>query len=438
MNAKLDTPLERPLRKPLHLCLFTDSLEPSGLGEHMLTLAAEFADNYRILFVCPPSERGNALLARAQALGCISRPLQGSDADTYAALGQVLLAAGIDIFHCHAGIGWEGHQGIQTARQQQIPAIIRTEHLPYLLTDAGQAADYQNLIKQVDHFICVSVEAHTSYLTAGLPHEQLSVVRNGIRSQAITPDRLGVRHELGLTPTTRLIITVARMTEQKGHRFLLEAIPAIVQQQPDVAFLWVGDGPQEEPLRQQMQALGIDPAQVIFAGWRPDVPRLLSAADLFVLPSLFEGLPLVVLEAMSLDVPVIATDVCGTNEAIKDQVCGRLVPPQDSQALGEAILTALQQPDLTAKWVLNARWRFHNEFSAKRMASETAQIYETVLEQRQAKPPTGRTTPKQRWATNTRVAESAAPRLQPQSQPSSTKQERNRTRSQTWIASTSA
>lgn len=384
MNQKVRSSGEPGNDQPINLCLFTDSLEPSGLGEHMLTLAADFLERYCILFVCPPSQHGNELLRRAETLGCTPFVLEGeNESDTYARLGQALLDADIQIFHCHAGIGWEGHLGIQTARAQQVPAIIRTEHLPYLLTDPAQRAAYQNLIAQVDHFVCVSAEAYASYLDTEIPHDKLSVVRNGIRAPFAPSDRTGVRQEFGLAPTTQLVLTVARMTEQKGHSYLLDAIPSIVSQKPDVAFVWVGEGPQEAQLSDHMKRLGVDSDHLIFAGWRQDVPRLLGAADLFVLPSLFEGLPLVVLEAMARSVPVIATRVCGTTEAIIDGESGCLVPPRDSQALSEAILTALSDTQLSASWASNAKWRFQQEFSAQRMVSETEQIYQAVLKRNQ-------------------------------------------------------
>lgn len=387
MNQQVLSLAETDNDKLINLCLFTDSQEPSGLGEHMLTLAADFLEHYRVLFVCPPSQHGNEVLARAAKLGCTPFVLQGEDeADAYDRLGQALLSANTQIFHCHAGIGWEGHLGIQTAQAQQIPAIIRTEHLPYLLTDPAQRAAYQNLIAQVDHFVCVSAEAYASYQATAIPPHKLSVVRNGIRAPFTPPDRAGVRREFGLSPTTQLVLTVARMTEQKGHRYLLDAIPLILRQEPDTAFVWVGEGPQAESLRKQMEQLDIDPARLILAGWRQDVPRLLSAADLFVLPSLFEGLPLVVLEAMARGIPVIATRVCGTTEAISNGVSGCLVPPQNSLALSTAILEALTHPQITANWACNAQLRFQQEFSAKRMVSETEQIYQAVLNHNRRKP----------------------------------------------------
>ncbi len=365
--------------EPPAVCLFTDSHDPSGMGEHMLILAAQLLERYRVLFVCCNCEKSNGFLDRAEAMGCVVLPLPANDQhDARHKLQWWLQEMQAAVFHCHAGIGWEGHWGIQAAHDAQVPVIIRTEHLPYLLTDPRQQSDYHALLPKVDQIICVSEEAAKSYWAVGVPAEKISVVRNGIIPKRVAPDRAGVRAEFGLGADAQLVLTVARFTEQKGHCHLIDAIPAIVAAAPNAHFLWVGEGPLKEKLRQQAQALGIDPSRLIFAGRRNDVPALLAAADLFVLPSLFEGLPLVVLEAMANGIPVVGTRVCGTSEAITDGFNGHLVEAKDSPALANAVIEALRQPGLTARWVHAGRTRFEQEFSAARMAEETAAIYEAL------------------------------------------------------------
>lgn len=368
------------------VCLITDSADPSGMGEHMLTLAAELITRYRILFVCPPGDKCNRFLERAEALGCAVLPLAVDGSRTAAkTLQWWLRELKVELVHAHAGIGWEGHASTSAAYEQGIP-IVRTEHLPYLLTDPQQRAAHATLLPQIDQLICVSAEAMQSFIAAGVSAEKLTVVRNGIKPTYGTPDREGVRAEFGLAPDAQLVITVARLSEQKGHRYLLEAMPKIVAEAPQAHFLWVGQGPLERDLRHQMQQLAIDPSRLIWAGRRSDVPRLLAAADLFVLPSLFEGLPLVILEAMANGVPIVATHVCGTSEAIRDGWNGRLVEAKNSEALATAVIEALGNPALTARWSHAGRTRFEQEFSAARMADETAALYEKVRATRSHSP----------------------------------------------------
>ena len=371
--------------EPPTICLFTDSHDPSGMGEHMLILAAQLLQRYRVLFACTHCEKGDGFLDRAEALGCLIVPLPSNDTKAASQELQWLLQEiGVAVFHCHAGIGWEGHEGIRAAHAARVPVIIRTEHLPYLLTDPRQCAEYQALLPMVDQIICVSAEAAKSYRAAGVPAAKVSVVRNGIIPQRPEPDRTGIRAHFGLPADAQLVLTVARFTEQKGHRHLIDAIPAILAAAPKAHFVWVGEGPLKEELRQQATAQGIDEQRLILAGRRQDVPDLLAAADLFVLPSLFEGLPLVVLEAMAAGIPVVGTRVCGTNEAITDGLNGRLVAAQDSVALANAVIEALRQPGLTARWVHAGRTRFEQEFSAARMAEETAALYEELCAEAQS------------------------------------------------------
>lgn len=361
------------------ICLFTDSQDPSGMGEHMLILATQLLETYRVTFVCPHCDKGTSYLQRAENLGCTVTALPGADEGAAKqALQWWLSEMAVDVFHCHAGIGWEGHWGIQAAHEAGVPVIIRTEHLPYLLTDSQQRAAYQALIPLVDQIICVSEEAAKSYRKAGIPAQKITVVRNGIIPKRVDADRAEIRAKFGLQPDTQLVLTVARMTEQKGHRYLLEAIPTIVAAAPNAQFIWVGEGPLEAELRRQAAALGVHEPRLLMAGRRNDVPELLSAADLFVLPSLFEGLPLVVLEAMADGVPVIGTRVCGTSEAITDGFNGRLVEAKNSQALATAIREALRRPALTSRWAHAGRTRFEQEFSAARMAEETVALYEAL------------------------------------------------------------
>lgn len=364
----------------LNVCLFTDSLEPSGLGEHMLTLAAELLPHYRVLFVCPPTERGEKLLIRAKNMGCSIMALNlHNETLAYEALGRRLRRLAICVFHCHAGIGWEGQRGVQAARHAGVPTVIRTEHLPYLLTDDQQQREYQKQWPLVDRFICVSAEAYVSHLQAGVPSDKLCVVRNGIRSARVAPDAAAVRAEFKLPDTAKIVLTVARMTEQKGHKHLLDAIPTIIAHEPDAHFVWVGDGPLEGDLRRQAEHLGVDESRLIFAGWRQDIPRLLASADVFVLPSLFEGLPIVVLEAMAAGSAIVGTTVCGTREAIEDEVCGRLVEPANPAALATGVIEGLCHAESVVRWREAARRKYQQLFSADRMGRETADIYETAF-----------------------------------------------------------
>jgi len=344
----------------------------------MLTLAAEFCGRYRLSFVCPPGRGGDPLLSRAAAMGMNVLPAAVNRPELRKNFARWLCYQGVTIFHGHAGIGWEGHDGIYAARQAEIPVVLRTEHLPYLITDPGQRRDHVDIVATVDCLIAVSHAAYQTFYEAGLPLEKLRAVQNGIRLRPVEKTRMSIRRDLELPPRSQLILTIGRYVEQKGHTYLLQSLPALREAVPDAHLLWVGSGPLEAALRQQVEELGATD-RVHFLGKRSDIPELLSQADLFVLPSLFEGLPLILLEAMAAARPVVATRVVGSEEVVIEGETGRLVPARDPAALAQAMIEVLADPDRAQRWGKAGQLLFERQFTAQRMARETADIYERYL-----------------------------------------------------------
>jgi len=141
------------------------------------------------------------------------------------------------------------------------------------------------------------------------------------------------REDIGLKKEHIVLGTVARLGHQKGHTYLIAAAPRIIRAFPNVRFVFVGDGPLRSRLENQIRRLGLED-YFHFLGFRSDVKQLLHLFDVFVLPSLYEGLPNAVLEAMACSKPVIATGVDGTSEAVLDRETGYIVPPKHPDALG--------------------------------------------------------------------------------------------------------
>jgi glycosyltransferase involved in cell wall biosynthesis len=247
-----------------------------------------------------------------------------------------------------------------------------------LLTNSRDRARHTRTCRRLDRLLCVSQESAASYLDAKLPHHLVRVIRNGIPAKPLLRERRHLRAAYGIAQDEKIILTVARMSEQKGYHHLLAAVPAVIGGEPRARFLWAGAGPWEDYLRQCSEQSGLGGC-VSFLGHRTDVSDLMAAADLLVLPSLFEGLPLVLLEAMRAGLPVTGTKVCGMNEVIMDGLNGRLVPPGDASALASAILDAFAHPDRAARWGAEARRRVEQEFSAERMAKEKLLLYQELM-----------------------------------------------------------
>ncbi len=355
------------------LCLATDSLEPSGVGEHMLALAGEWRGRYDVTLACPTSPGGRALLRRAARVGAAIKRLD-NDSDGVA---RWLRDGGFDLLHVHAGIGWEGHALAAQGRAAGIARIVRTEHLPDVITDPSQRRDHLAGIARVDHVICVSDAAASTFRTAGIDPAKISVIRNGLPARAARRSRRDTRGSLGVDERCPVMVTTARLTPQKDHATLIGALPAVLARHPACRVWLIGTGPQEDMLKEQASALGVAGA-VSFMGYRADVPDLLAAADLFVLPSRFEGLPLAVLEAMAHGLPVVATRVGGTDEVLIDGVTGRLVGPGDPDTLASAIGEVLGNPDHARALGLEGQARFFDAFTASRMADETARLFQEL------------------------------------------------------------
>jgi glycosyltransferase involved in cell wall biosynthesis len=170
-----------------------------------------------------------------------------------------------------------------------------------------------------------------------------------------------------------IVGSIGRMTRQKGYIYLLQAIPRIISKVPGVKFVLAGDGDLLNDLKQTATETGIRD-KVQFLGQCDQVLPLLRQMDLFVLPSLWEGLPTVVLESMACGVPVVATDILGTRELIQSGVTGWLVPPGDSLALSETIIMALKSPMLRADVAIHAS-EIVKAFSFSYIAREYQDLY---------------------------------------------------------------
>ena len=175
-----------------------------------------------------------------------------------------------------------------------------------------------------------------------------------------------------------LLGSIGRLHRQKGLPDLLVALAQVQGRVPGVRLLLIGEGELRGELESQASALGLSETMV-FAGARTDVPAIMAALDVLVLPSLWEGLPNIVLEAMAAGLPVVATNVGGTPEVVVEGVTGLLVPPGDPDALAQSIARLLCDPDLRCQMGQAARERVVNHFSVERTVEQTSRLYEHLL-----------------------------------------------------------
>ena len=208
--------------------------------------------------------------------------------------------------------------------------------------------------------------------------EKTQTIHYGVDLEAYHPAKNHILHELlGLNSDVCIVSTVARLTPQKGHVYLIPALPDIVKAYPQAHFVFIGDGPLRNSLETQCRELEIT-EHVHFLGFRDDVAALLQSSDLFVLPSLYEGLPNVVLEAMACGLPVIATAVDGTPEAVVEGETGFLVEPKDPEALKTALMALINNRGLRQEMGMKSRTRVEQYFSLERQIKEFIALYDKL------------------------------------------------------------
>jgi glycosyltransferase involved in cell wall biosynthesis len=215
----------------------------------------------------------------------------------------------------------------------------------------------------------------------GIRPDRISVIYRGIdskQSEADSNDIAELRRELGLDDGAHVILTVGRLVPQKGQRYLVDAMPAVIEQYPGSVLLIVGIGFLEEKLKSQVSELGLE-KHVRFLGRREDVPALMQLADTFVFPSLFEGLGVSLLEACDSGTAIVATNTGPIPEIIRHGETGLLVPPADHESLAAAILELMDDSELGARLAEAAANRVRREFTIDRAAGMLSDFYETTI-----------------------------------------------------------
>ena len=232
----------------------------------------------------------------------------------------------------------------------------------------------------VDQHVCVSESvARHSHQEGGIPLDKLLVHPNGVDLSPFDSLLPADLREAGVPAGRSLITFVGRLDEQKGVDWLLELSPQILARRPDHDLLIVGDGPLLGGLKQRAAVLGVQ-ERVHFAGWRPDIRPFLAASDLVVIPSRWEGMPNVLLEAMAARLPVVATDVEGVAEVLGDAAEAQLATPRDSQRLVDQVCETCSNQQLRNYLGNVNRRRIEAHFSIDLVVKRYETTYRKLLQ----------------------------------------------------------
>jgi glycosyltransferase involved in cell wall biosynthesis len=229
------------------------------------------------------------------------------------------------------------------------------------------------LARSARRFVCVSEGVARFYREHGFAAERLTVIPNGIDVDRFATAGRGNLEQFGVSPSRRILLYIGRLHPQKGLTDLLQAMPEVLRELPNHDLLLVGDGSEREALQSLARRLGIE-HRVHFAGWRPDVPAILAGAEMVLLPSRWEGMPNVLLEAMASGKPVVATRAEGVDELLGDTSLEQTVPLGDMREFTERIAAIASNPNLASDLARRNQLRAR-QFSWERMVAQYEHLY---------------------------------------------------------------
>lgn len=364
------------------ILFYTDTPLLGGAENQMLILAKFLVkEKYKISVACSCFKNLNMWCQKFMELGIdVIRLKVAGKHDPRHVLYLRKILKNFDLLHLHVWNPASCRWAFLAAGK--IPIVV-TEHDPFVLR--GFKGWLKNkLMNNVAAIIAIS-EASKKIIIEQNPElsEKITVVHNGIdieewqKQTKIESRNEYKRAEFRALPNEKIILCVAELHERKGQKYLIEAAKILA----DVGTLnfklvFVGDGPERKYYEKLSAPLG---NKVLFLGRKKEIAKLMSASYVFVLPSVREAFGLVLLEAACVSLPIIATNVGGIPEIIDDGKTGILVPPENPQALAEAINKLLQNPDLAANLARAAKSKVEMHFSAKTMAEKTAEVYDKVL-----------------------------------------------------------
>lgn len=358
---------------PLKIAMMIECDGPGGAELMMLDLATELrARGHAVLPVNLANGTG-WLGARFEAAGFHPATIairRAIDLAAVRSLTSMLRDFRADVVHSHEFT--MAIYGAAAARRARARHVITMHGGLYYASAWRRRTALRWAAQRSDALVGVSVATATALQrTLGIPQNRVFVVPNGIPRRTGVRDR--VRHELSIPPDELLIVAVGNLYPVKGHAVLLDAL-AMLGDLPGWHLAIAGRGEEEPRLRAQIVAAGFD-SRVHLLGFRDDIPDILAAGDIFAMPSLSEGLPLALVEAMSFGLPVVVSRVGGIPEVVTDDVEALLVPPSDVSALATALRSLIDDVDLRRRLGNAGRMRAQRDYDIGTMADRYERLY---------------------------------------------------------------
>lgn len=354
-----------------------------GMEKHLLTLLPELNKNYNITFIvlteskCPVNHYLDMLIQKGIN---VFNVIISFDIDPVCFWKIYMLLKNLRPSLVHTHLIHGDIYGICAARLAGVEHVVSTRHNDdSFRTNPVIKALNACLHKKVSRVITISQWiAHFVNKVEGVPAEKIMPIYYGLDEiKPLGPDR-AIRDELGFSSREIVLGIIARLVEQKGHYYLIEAFSKAFEENPNLRLLIVGDGELKAALQNQVHKKKLD-RFIRFTGYRNDVTDVLAALDIFVHPSLWEGFGLSILEAMAMGKPVIATSVSAIPELVEHGVTGILVPPKESESLAWAIARLSHDASTRKVFGQKARETWKRLFSTHSMVKKTDSLYSELL-----------------------------------------------------------
>lgn len=367
-------------KEPISVCMFSSATARAGAEEHILQLLHGLdRKQFRLHLACAPEL---AELIHPDVPSDVKIAVMSLDRVTDLkgaySLWRFLRQNRVQILHSH--MFRASMFASPVGRIARVPVVLETSHGREVWRKGWKASFFVDrfIARRVDGIIAVS-EATSRYLVEQkrIPQEKITVICSAVDIRHFDPGHRapeGLQHSLGFRNDDRVLVVAGRLEEQKGHRYLIEALPLVLREFPCARLVCLSDGSLRTQLQTMVRELGLQEA-VRFVGYQPDVRDWLAIADISILPSLYEGLPLAAIEALASECPMVATAVDGTPEVILHGKTGLVVPARDPQRLAEAICEMLRDPERARKMAQTGRQLVLNKFSVEHLVQCTQEFY---------------------------------------------------------------
>lgn len=337
------------------------------------------------VLVCP---MGSAIGLAARAQGITVREIEMNgdhDIGMVGRLRSVIRSEQPDLVHLHSRRGCDVWGGI-ASRLENVPAVLSRR-----VDNPEPNWWFGFKYRLYDGVIAISHGIEQVLLKAGLPRSKLTCVHDAVDSVRYRPGRHEldwVREEFGLRPQDMTIAMVAQFIARKGHRTLLDALPAVLASHPNAKVLLFGQGMQVPAIRQRVAEAHLED-RVVFAGFRNDLERVLPCMDVLVHPAKMEGLGVALLQAAACGLPIIASRTGGIPEIVHAGINGELIEPGDSRALSQHLIRLLGDKSLRKRYGSASRVIAVEKFSIGAMVEGNLRTYRNIISLKQVEQPAG-------------------------------------------------